>query len=118
PYKQVRDGQTIGYTPKDLAIRVSAGNTNPLALVPAVRRIIHEADPLQPVSNVRMMQEIVIDNTASRAVQVRVIGAFALIAFLLAAVGIHGLLAYTVSQRTHEFSVRMALGAQRSAIVG
>jgi putative ABC transport system permease protein len=49
---------------------------------------------------------------------VRVIGAFAVIAFLLAAVGIHGLLAFTVSQRKHEFSVRMALGAQRSAIVG
>jgi predicted permease len=118
PYKQVPDGQTIGYVPKDLIIRYASASASPTALMPAVRRILHDADPMQPISNVRSLQEIVSDQTASRAVQVRVIGAFAVIAFLLAAVGIHGLLAYTVSQRKHEFSVRMALGAQRSAIVG
>jgi predicted permease len=117
-YKQVDDGDFIGYIPKDLVIRSSMPNTSPAALLPAVRAIVHRVDPLQPISNVRTMQEIVSDNTASRVVQVRVIGAFAVIAFLLAAVGIHGLLAYTVSQRKHEFSVRMALGAQRHAIVG
>jgi predicted permease len=116
-YKQVRDSQTVGYTPKDLIIRYTS-SASAAALMPAVRKIMHDADPLQPISHVRSLQEIVSDQTASRAVQVRVIGAFAVIAFLLAAVGIHGLLAYTVSQRKHEFSVRMALGAQRSAIVG
>ena len=115
PYTQVADGALIGYIPKDLVIRTTVP---PASLVPAVRRIVRVVDPQQPVSNVRTMQDIVSDQTASRLVQVRVLGAFAAIAFLLAAVGIHGLLAFTVSTRKHEIGVRMALGAQRGTIVG
>jgi putative ABC transport system permease protein len=63
------------------------------------------------------MSAIVDGQTASRAVQLRVLGAFALIAFFLAAVGIHGLLSFAVSQRTQEIGVRIALGAQRSDIL-
>ena len=55
--------------------------------------------------------------SAPRAVQVRVLGAFAAIAFLLAGIGLHGLLSFTVSSRSQEFGVRMALGAQRSNIL-
>jgi putative ABC transport system permease protein len=85
--------------------------------MPAVRAIIRRADPQQPISNVRTMAEIVDGQTASRSVQLRVLGAFAVVAFFLAAIGIHGLLSFAVSQRAQEIGVRIALGAQRSDIL-
>ena len=80
--------------------------------MPAVRRIIQNADPEQPISDIRTLSEIVQDNTAPRALQVRIIGVFAALAFLLAGLGIHGLLSFTVSTRSSEIAVRIALGAQ------
>ena len=63
------------------------------------------------------MTDILEGETASRAAQVRVLAGFGLVAFLLAAVGIHGVLSFAVSQRTAEIGVRVALGAQRHDIV-
>ena len=114
PAGQFTDGDPLFYAPQDLAIRASVPVTT---LVPAVRSIIAAADPLLPVINMRTLEDIVSLETASRVVQLRVLGAFAAAAFLLAAVGIHGLLAFSVSARSREIGVRIALGAKARDIM-
>jgi predicted permease len=112
--QQIGDGSMTWYAPKDLVIRAA----NAAALAGPVREIIAAADRELPVSDVQMLSDVVEGETATRVAQVRVLGGFALMAFLLAGIGIHGLLSFAVGSRVQEIGVRMALGAQRSQIVG
>jgi predicted permease len=117
PYQQVADGSIIGYIPKNLVIRTAtpSGMSN---LLPRIRDIIKSADPEQPIAHVSTMSEIVAEETAPRVTQLRLLGALSAIALLIAGLGIHGLLTFTVSQRTQELGVRRALGAQDRGIIG
>lgn len=112
---QVPDGGVPFYTPKDLAVRTAG---DPRAIVPAIRSIVQAVDPRQPVSNVRTLEDIVSGDTAPRRAQLRLVTAFSAIAFLLAAIGLHGLLTFTAARRRHEIGVRLALGARPRSILG
>jgi hypothetical protein len=105
---------SIYYAPKDLLVRAGG---NAAALAPAVRAIVHGADAAQAVSDVRLLDDLVRAQSAPRRDQLLVLGTFAAIAFLLAGIGIHGLLSFAVSSRLQEVGVRVALGAARRRIL-
>jgi putative ABC transport system permease protein len=113
--QQVPDNAFINYPPKELVVRAS---TPAAALLPSIRQIVARADPEQPISNVRMLEDIVHEHIAPRAAQVRVLVGFAGLAMLLASIGLYGLLAFAVSRRVREIGLRMALGATPKAMVG
>jgi ABC-type antimicrobial peptide transport system permease subunit len=85
-------------------------------LLPAVRDIIRAADPDEPISDVRTLTDLLSLQTAPRRAQVNVLAALATVALLLAGIGIHGLLAFTVAQQRHNIAVQLALGAEPARI--
>jgi putative ABC transport system permease protein len=101
--------------PRHLVVRTDG---DPLALAASVRSAIWAVDPAQPVSSIRAMTEVLDAELADRNMQLTLIGAFSLLALVLAAVGLYGVLSYTVSQSTNEIGLRMALGARQETVVG
>jgi putative ABC transport system permease protein len=89
---------------------------DPAGLIPQVRRAVLEVDPDQPAHSIVPLRDLVGDSVERDRFSMWLLGAFAGAAVLLAVMGIYGLMSYLVRQRTPEFGIRMALGAQRGDI--
>jgi putative ABC transport system permease protein len=104
----------VPWSPIAFIVRASG---DPVALAPAVRQAVAQLDPLLPVYDVRPLKDYTVKARATQRFTMTLAVTFAVVALALACVGVYGVVAYSVGQRRHEFSVRLALGARPAQLI-